>query len=94
MRNRRSIRRLIVPVTLLLLLVVGMTLCNLSHHHAGSTDANCSICHLNHQAIDQPLPADSTPALAEVEGHADPQEPGFTPSPIKPRLPARAPPTA
>jgi hypothetical protein len=94
MRNRRSIRRLIVPVTLLLLLVVGMTLCNLSHHHAGSTDANCSICHLNHQAIDQPLPADSTPALAHVGGQTDPQEPGFTPSPIKPRLPARAPPTA
>lgn len=94
MRNRRSIRRLIVPVTLLLLLVVGMTLCNLSHHHAGSTDANCSICHLSHQAIDQPLPADSTPALAQVGGQTDSQEPGFTPNPIKPRLPARAPPTA
>ena len=62
MRNRSPIRRLIVPVALLLLLVVGMTLCNVLHHHAGSTDANCSICHLNHQAIDQPLPADSTTA--------------------------------
>ena len=94
MRNRSSIRRLIVPVTLLLLLVVGMTLCNVSHHHAGSTDANCSICHLSHQAIDQPLPADSTTALAQIGVYSDPQEPGFTPSPIKPRLPARAPPTA
>ena len=94
MRNRSPIRRLIVPVALLLLLVVGMTLFNVLHHHAGSTDANCSICHLNHQAIDQPLPADSTTALTQIGVYSAPQEPGFAPSPIKPRLPARAPPTA
>jgi hypothetical protein len=93
MRKHTSIRRLIVPVTLLLLLVVGMTLCNVSHHHAGSSDANCSICHLSHQAIDQPLPAASTRILAQVGVHSDLQEPGFTPNPLKPRLPARAPPS-
>jgi hypothetical protein len=82
MRNRSPIRRLIVPVALLLLLVVGMTLCNVLHHHAGSTDAN------------QPLPADSTTALTQIGVYSAPQEPGFAPSPIKPRLPARAPPTA
>jgi hypothetical protein len=93
MRKPSSIRRLIVPVTLLLLLVVGMTLCNVSHHHAGSSDANCSICHLSHQAIDQPLPVASTRILAQVGVQSDLQEPGFTPSPLKSRLPARAPPS-
>jgi len=93
MRNNKQIRRLIVPVTLLLLLVVGMTLCNVSHHHAGSSDANCSICHLSHQAIDQPLPSNSFTILVQTGVKADPAEQGFTPSPIKPRLPARAPPS-
>jgi len=93
MRNRNSIRRLIVPVALLLLLVVGMTLCNVSHHHNGSSDANCSICHLSHQPIDQPLVAKGTATLAQTGVNSDPQEPGFEPSPIEPRLPARAPPT-
>jgi hypothetical protein len=94
MRNRSSIRWLIVPVTLLLLLVVGMTLCNVSHHHNGSSDANCSICHFSHQAIDQPILNDSTTTLAQTGVNFEPRKPGFAPSPIKPRLPARAPPTA
>jgi hypothetical protein len=93
MRNRTSIRRLIVPITLLVLLVVGMTLCNVSHHHTGSSDANCSICHLSHQVIDQPILNDSTTTLAQTGVNFEPQEPGFAPSPIKPRLPGRAPPT-
>jgi hypothetical protein len=93
MRNRSSIRRLIVPVTLLLLLVVGMTLCNVSHHHNGSSDANCSICHFSHQAIDQPIPNDSTATLAQTGLNFEIRKPGFAPSPIKPRLPGRAPPT-
>jgi hypothetical protein len=94
MHKHNSIPRLIVPVTLLLLLVAGMTLCNLSHHHAGSTDTNCSICHLSHQAIDQPIPNDSTTTLAQTGVSFEPQEAGFAPSPLQPRLPARAPPTA
>jgi hypothetical protein len=94
MRTRSSIRRFVVPVTLLLILVVGMTLCNVSHHHAGSSDANCSICHLNHQPINQPLLSHSTTTLAQTGVNPDPQEPGFAPSPIEPRLPARAPPIA
>jgi hypothetical protein len=93
MRNRKSIRRLVVPVTLLLLLVVGMTLCNVSHHHVGSSDANCSICHFSHQAVDQPHLNDSTTTLVQTDTNFEPQEPRFTPNPLKPRLPARAPPT-
>lgn len=94
MHKHNSIRHLIVPITLLLLLVVGMTLCNVSHHHTGSSDANCSICHLSHQAIDQPILNDSTTTLAQTGVSFEPQEAGFAPSPLKPRLPARAPPTA
>jgi hypothetical protein len=94
MRNRNSTRRLIVPIALLLLLVVGMTLCNVSHHHTGSSDANCSICHLSHQAIDQPILNNSTTTLAQTGVNFEAREPGFAPSPIEPRLPGRAPPTA
>jgi hypothetical protein len=94
MPKRSSIRGLIVPVTLLLLLVVGMTLCNVSHHHTGSSDTNCSICHLSHQAIDQPILNDGPTALAQSGVSFEPPESGFAPSPLKPRLPARAPPTA
>jgi hypothetical protein len=93
MHTHNSIRRLIVPITLLLLLVVGMTLCNVSHHHNGSTDTNCSICHLSHQAIDQPILNDRTTTLAQTGVSFEPQEAGFAPSPLQPRLPARAPPT-
>jgi hypothetical protein len=94
MRKHSLIRRLVVPVTLLLLLVVGMTLCNLSHHHTGSRDANCSICHLSHQVIDQPILNDSSTTLAQTGVSFEPQEAGFAPTPVAPRLPARAPPTA
>jgi hypothetical protein len=94
MRKHSSFRRLVVPVTLLLLLVMGMTLCNLSHHHTGSRDANCSICHLSHQAVDQPIQNDSSTTLAQTGVRLEPQEADFAPAPIAPRLPARAPPTA
>jgi hypothetical protein len=94
MLNRKPIRRFAVPVVLLLLLVVGMTLCNVSHHHTGSSDTNCSICHVNHQAVDQPILNDSSTTLAETGASFEPQEPGFAPSPLAPRLPGRAPPTA
>src|ERR1700678_635598 len=94
MHNGKSIRRLVVPVVLLLLLVVGMTLCSVSHHHTGSSDAKCSICHLNNQAIDQPILNDGTATLAKTGVNSKPRESGFPQGPIQPRLPGRAPPSA
>jgi hypothetical protein len=89
--KRRSVRYLIVPVALLALLMLVMVLGSVSHHHAGP-DANCSICHLSHQPIDHPQPNHREPSLAEVGVRIEFQQPGFAPSPVAPRLPARAPP--
>jgi hypothetical protein len=89
--KRRPVRYLAVPVALLALLMLVMVLGSVSHHHAGP-DANCSICHLSHQAIDHPQPNHRTPSLAQVGVQIELQEPDFAPSPIAPRLPARAPP--
>jgi hypothetical protein len=94
MINRTSIRRFAVPALLLALLVFAMTLGAVAHSHAGTSESNCSICHLNHQPFDQPLVADSQPSLAQVGIHTDiapPSDPPFRPAP---RLPARAPPAA
>jgi hypothetical protein len=83
-----------VPVLLLALLVFAMTLGTVMHNHAGSSEANCSICHLNHQPFDQPFVADSAPSFEQVGVQADvatPADPVFEPAT---RLPARAPPSA
>jgi hypothetical protein len=68
-----------------------MVLGSVSHHHAGP-DANCSICHLSHQPIDHPQPNRCEPSLAQVALQIELQETAFAPSPVAPRLPARAPP--
>jgi hypothetical protein len=85
---------LVVPVALLALLLVAMTLGSVWHHHTGSSEATCQICHLNHQPIERPLASDRTPVLALI-GHAQElQDTGLAPSPVIPRVPARAPPIA
>jgi hypothetical protein len=87
----KPVRYLAIPVALLALLMLVMVLGSVSHHHAGS-DANCSICHLSHQPIDHPQPGHREPSLAQVGVQIEIQEPEFAPSPVAPRLPARAPP--
>jgi hypothetical protein len=87
----KPVRYLAVPVALLALLMLVMVLGSVSHHHAGP-DANCSICHLSHQPIDHPQPGHREPSLAQVGVQIEIQEPEFAPSPVAPRLPARAPP--
>jgi hypothetical protein len=95
MRKPRTSRYLVVPVALLALLLVGMTLGSVWHHHAGSSDeSNCSICHLSHQPIDRPAPVNETPALALVEPALELADPGFAPTLVVQRVPARAPPVA
>jgi hypothetical protein len=89
--KRNSVRYLAVPVALLALLMLVMVLGSVSHHHAGP-DANCSICHLSHQPIDHPQPNHRAPSLAQVGVQIELQQSGFAPSPLAPRLPARAPP--
>jgi hypothetical protein len=94
MVEKRAIRYVVVSVALLALLVVTVTLGGIWHHHSKVSDSNCSICHLNHQPMERPLASHRAPALATIGQMSDPQEPGFTPNPETPRLPARAPPSA
>lgn len=93
MPKHRTIRTLVVPVALLALLVLTTFGC-VWHHHATSADTNCSICHLNHQAMERPIAVDRAPALALLGTHPDPLEPEFVSGPAVPRIPARAPPSA
>jgi hypothetical protein len=94
MRSAKPIRCLVVPVALLALLLVAMTLGSVWHHHDGSSDATCQICHLSHQPIERPLANDRAPVLALLGTAQEPQDTGLAPTPIVPRVPARAPPIA
>jgi hypothetical protein len=90
--NQKTIRRLLVALALIVLLFVPLTLGSVWHHHANSSEANCSICHLDHQPVEPPVATDRTPALAQLGLRPELAEPAFTPVPFAHRLPARAPP--
>jgi len=94
MPKRRRILHLVVPVALSLLLI-GMTLVSVCHHHAGdSSEANCCICHLSHQPIDRPLAIDPAPAMALLSPAPELPHTGPASALVTRRLPARAPPSA
>jgi hypothetical protein len=93
MPDSKAIRYLAVSVTLVAVLMLATLGC-VWHHHATSTDTNCSICHLNHQAMGHLVISDRAPALAPVGTRIDPREPAFVYGPVISRIPARAPPTA
>jgi len=93
MSDKKAIRRVVVPVALLALLALATLGC-VWHHHANSSDTNCSICHLNHQAMERPDATDRAPALSQLGPSPDPQAPEFISGPAILRIPARAPPSA
>jgi len=93
MPDRKAIRYLAVSVTLVAVLMLATLGC-VWHHHATSTDTNCSICHLNHQAMGQMVVSDRAPALTLLGARIDPREPAFIYGLVVPRIPARAPPAA
>ena len=94
MPEPKAIRYLVVTAALVALLVFATTLGSVFHHHTGSTDTNCSICHLTHQPVERPLVAHRAPVLAAVARHVEQREPDLVSGPQLPRLPARAPPSA
>jgi hypothetical protein len=95
MLTRSQTRYLVVPVALLALLLVGMTLGSVVwHHHDGTAEASCPICHLSHQPIDRPIAANHALTFALVAPTPEPRDAGLAPSPAVRRVPARAPPTA
>jgi len=95
MLRQGSTRLWVLPVTLLALLLVGMTVTSVVwHHHDGAAESACPICHLSHQAIDTPAAANHAPTLALVAPTPEPGDAGLAPCPAVRRVPARAPPTA
>ena len=89
-----SQKRVLVAIALLAAFVLAMTMGSVWHNHAGSSDANCSICHLSHQPVDHSLVSHREPSMAQVDTQTEPEEPGSTLGLVAPRLPARAPPPA
>ncbi|HEY6904507.1 MAG TPA: hypothetical protein VI216_09380 [Candidatus Acidoferrales bacterium] len=92
MRKPKQVRYLILPIALLALLLVGMTTGSVWHHHTGSSESTCPICHLSHQPIDRPVPTDPAPAFALTAPTAEPKPLDLAPNPVISRVPARAPP--
>jgi len=93
MPESKAIRCLTVCVTLVAVLMLATLGC-VWHHHATSTDTNCSICHLNHQAMGHLVISDRAPELVLVGKRIDPREPAFINGLVVPCIPARAPPAA
>jgi len=91
MMRRRTIDTGITVVALAALLV-AVTLGAVYHHHTASSEANCPICHVTHQPVDQPLSAARSPLLFEVGVQEPSLGPTFIPAAHLLRLPARAPP--
>jgi hypothetical protein len=93
MTGRNTVRLTLVSVALFALVFAAM-LSAVWHSHGNSSDANCSICHLNHQQIDHPLPFDRSPNFSPIGNRTEQQEPRFAPGLAVARGPARAPPAA
>src|ERR1700693_6118744 len=87
----KATRCLLVPAALIALFLT-ITLGSVWHQHANSSEANCSICHVDHQPMERPLARDRTLALAQLGFQPAALEPVVEPRLLSPRLPARAPP--
>jgi hypothetical protein len=84
---------LLTLIVVLAALVLAITVGSVWHNHDGSSEANCSICHLNHQPVDHSLVSYREPSMTQVGTQAQPEEPDFALGLVAPRLPARAPPS-
>lgn len=92
--HRKSIRLVLVAVAILAV-VFATTLGAVWHTHEHTSEANCAICHLNHQPIDSTLSCDcALPHFTPLGEQPEPQEVAVAQSPVISRVPARAPPLA
>jgi len=79
---------------LMALLVIAPLAASLLHHHAGSSDTNCPVCHFNQQPMDRPAEALRVSSIEQVTYRTTPSEARIiTNCEILP-LPSRAPPNA
>jgi len=71
-----------------------MVLGSVWHHHAGSSEASCQVCHVSHQPVERPLAIHRAPALALLGPTLDLPQTSVAKDPVVRRLLARAPPIA
>lgn len=91
--NRKA-RRIIFTISLALLLVMATTAGSVWHHHASNTaESTCPICHLGHQAAQQPVVMPSAPALFVVASQSPVLGPVLRATPVLSSLATRAPPS-
>jgi hypothetical protein len=84
----------LVLAVLAALLVVAPLAASLWHHHAGSSDTNCPVCHFSQQPMDRPTEGLRISSSDLVTYRSAPAEARFiTNRDIRP-LPSRAPPAA
>lgn len=81
-----------VVVMLVAVLVAAPLAASIWHHHSGTSDANCPVCHFNHQPMDRPAENLRFCSIEVVTYRSAPTEARFiTNRDIRP-LPSRAPP--
>jgi hypothetical protein len=84
----------LVLAVLALLLVTAPLAASLLHHHAGSSDTNCPVCHFNHQPMDRPADSLRISSSELVTYRSAPSEARFIGNRDILPLPSRAPPAA
>jgi hypothetical protein len=81
-----------VVVMLVAVLVTAPLAASIWHHHTGSSDANCPVCHFNHQPMDRPAESPRFCSILAVTYSSRPAEARYIANrDIRP-LPSRAPP--
>lgn len=87
-------RRVVFVVSLALLLVMATTAGSVWHHHASTAaESTCPICHLGHQAAEQPVVAQIAQELFVVGPQSIVSDPVLRARPVSSTLATRAPPS-
>jgi len=90
-----KLRALRVALAMLVALLVAAPLAaSLWHHHAGSSDTNCPVCHFNHQPMDRPAEGLWCSSIQVITYRSTPSKAQFIASSDILPLPSRAPPVA
>jgi len=87
-------RRIGFALLLALLLAVATGAGSVWHHHNSTTaESTCPICHLGHQAAQQPIVSQSAPVFLAVGPQTPLAEPLLHAGPVVSAVPSRAPPS-
>ena len=91
--EKKRIWRLVLPIALIML-VLGITVGEASHHHASFSTSTCPICHVSHQAVEPPVASASTAVLVPSGPGPEPERYLFLANRATRHIAARAPPVS